>query len=212
MAVVKGNCISGKVGDLVFYEVGGKQYVRKHVGFLRDRRSEKQLAQRRRFGELGRLAGELGEALKAGMPGVQPRMRRARFVSLNMGALVEAGEGQVRVVRERLRFSEDGMPAPEMRVELDEAEGRVRFCFEEELYKRYGGVYEEVFAVVYGKGVGELCVFPLVMRTGKCVQEWRLPGSKRWEEVLVYVTGGGVRTECCVPVRINFDGNTVRTG
>jgi len=103
----------GKLGNLVFYKVGDKTYVRTRAGQFHDRKSPAQMAQRQRMQVMNRFLGSFRELFRitfAGEAGGRMAMQSAQ--SYNMRNALAGEYPDIYIDKSRVLLSRGPLPVP----------------------------------------------------------------------------------------------------
>jgi hypothetical protein len=114
----------GKLGNLVFYKVGDKNYVRTRAEQFHDRKSPAQMAQRQRMQVMNRFLGSFRELFRitfAGEAGGRMAMQAAQ--SYNMRNALAGEYPDIYIDKSRVLLSHGPLPVPVSAMVTAQSEG-----------------------------------------------------------------------------------------
>ena len=103
----------GRLGNLVFYKVGDKSYVRTRAGHFSDRKSPAQLAQRQRVQAVNTFLGAFRELIRITFAGeAEGRSPRAAALSYNLRHALAGEYPDIHVDKSKALLSRGFLPLP----------------------------------------------------------------------------------------------------
>lgn len=195
---------TGRIGNVIVYRIGSKQYARSMPMAVRNPRTPLQEANRMRFAELNRLAGVLAHVAYSCFPRLTLVQVRRLFVQWNKYAVIVTPEFGLRVDWCGLTVSQGFLEPPHVEVETEGRE--VRFLKHRQKHEGWCRGDDMLYAVVLDAARMAAVLFPLGIRRDAGEIKWTLPGEVLWEERFVYVfavghDGSSASKSVCVCLR-----------
>lgn len=187
--------INGKLGEVVGQSWMGKKVLRKYVSDVKNPRSDEQVVQRMRFGEVGRLSVELGEAIAIGMKSAGrakgPMTAANLFMQLNLPNAEVSEEGAIEVDFSRLQLSQGSLPEVSFGAANFDGAGEISVGFEGRSESKGSDTSDEVYLTAYNPQ-DRVSVTAVGGRRGEQTATLKVPS--RWSGQRVHLYGFVVGT------------------